>query len=102
MNEEILLNIVYKKFQTTMIGALARFEDSFGHLWNNDSREAERFEMIWEDTRNSILNNGNKQARSAISEIVKYIDQSNNKINTKYNYKLHFNNPIDQGDNNEN
>jgi hypothetical protein len=89
MNEQDLLNSIYKKFQTTMIGALARFEDSFGHLWDNDSKEAERFEILWEDTRNSILNNGNKQARSAMNDIADYIH--NHKIKQKYHYKFYFN-----------
>lgn len=88
MNEQDLLNSIYKKFQTTMIGALARFEDSFGHLWDNDSKEGERFEIIWEDTRNSILNNGNKQARAALNEITDFM--SNRKIKQKYNYKFYF------------
>jgi hypothetical protein len=90
MNEQLLLNNVYKKFQTTMIGALARFEENFGFLWDNDTKEAERFDLIWEETRNSILNNGNKQARSALTEISDYIDQNNNKIQQKYHYKFYF------------
>lgn len=99
MNEQELLDRVYKKFQTTMIGALARFEESFGHLWEDDSSEAERFEIIWEDTRNSILNNGNKQARAALNEISGFIDYSANsrKPNSRYHYKFYFNK--DKGDN---
>ena len=96
MNEQELLDIVYKKFQTTMIGALARFEDNFGHLWDNDSLEAERFEIVWEDTRNAILNNGNKQARSAINEISSFLNYNGNKPKNKYHYKFYFNK--DQGD----
>lgn len=64
-----LLNNVNKRFQTTMIGSLARFEEYFGDLWENNHRDRERFEDMWEDVRNQILNNGNKQARAAINEI---------------------------------
>ena len=88
MNEQDLLNSIYRKFQTTMIGALARFEDNFGDLWDDDSEEADRFAAIWEDTRNSILNNGNKQARSAINEISDYLSGLDNRVKTKYHYKL--------------
>ena len=88
MNEQELLNNVYKKFQTTMIGALARFEETFGYLWDNDSKEAERFEIMWENTRNSILNNGNKQARSALNEISDYLHQG--ELKQKYHYKFYF------------
>lgn len=100
MNEQFLLNNVYKKFQTTMIGALARFEENFGYLWDNDSKEAERFEQIWEETRNSILNNGNRQARSAINEILNHLNRNSGKINNKYHYKFYFDK--NKGDSNEN
>jgi len=98
MDEEKLLNSVYKKFQTTMIGALAKFEDSFGHLWESDTLESDRYDVIWEDTRNSILNNGNKQARAALNEISKFMDYTGNNQNqqSRYHYKFYFK---DKGDN---
>jgi hypothetical protein len=83
-------NILKKRIQTTMIGALHEFEKSFGYLWGQDKSEDEeltekedKFLDIWEDTRNKILNNGNNQLRKAVSEI--------NKIqgNLKYNYKFY-------------
>lgn len=73
MNED---NILKKRFQTTMIGALYEFEKSFGYLWgyhkNEDeelTEKEETFMDIWEETRNRILNNGNSQLRKAISEL---------------------------------
>lgn len=82
-------DILTKRFQTTMIGALSEFEKSFSYLWgfhkNEDeplTEKEEQFFDIWEDTRNRILNNGNNQLRKAISEIKK---QSGI---TTYNYKL--------------
>jgi len=89
MNEQALLNNVYKKFQTTMIGALARFEENFGHLWDDDSKQAERFAILWEDTRNAILNNGNKQARAALNDISDHLNQ--NVVKQRYHYKFNFN-----------
>ena len=98
MNEQDLLNSIYRKFQTTMIGALARFEDNFGDLWDDDSEEADRFAAIWEDTRNSILNNGNKQARSAINEISDYLSGLDNRVKTKYHYKFYFDKNNNKGE----
>jgi len=81
--------ILTKRFQTTMIGALSEFEKSFGYLWGNDksddielTEKEEKFLDIWEETRNRILNNGNNQLRKAVSEIKKFDGQY------KYNYKF--------------
>lgn len=92
-----LLNRVYKHFQTTMIGALARFEENFGYLWENNHREQEKFDNLWEDTRNSILNNGNKQARAALDDIGNFFTSSNS-VKRKYHYKFY----LDNNQNNEN
>ena len=71
-----LLSVVDKKFQTTMIGALARFEEAFGELWGNREKEltAEqlKFRQLWEQVRTEILNNGNNQRRAAQEEIAHY------------------------------
>jgi len=85
--QKILVDNVYKKFQTTMIGSLARFEAIFGHLWENDSKEAEEFEDMWEYARNSILNNGNKQARSAIDDLSNYFG-NNGTVKQKYQFNF--------------
>jgi hypothetical protein len=90
-------NILKKRIQTTMIGALHEFEKSFGYLWGQHKSEDEelsekedKFLDIWEDTRNKILNNGNNQLRKAISEMNRV------KGKTKYSYKFYR-----KGDNNE-
>jgi hypothetical protein len=71
-----LLTILEKKFKTTMIGALARFEENFGYLWGHgkdDLTERElEFKKIWDDTRTEILNNGNNQLRGAQDELAQY------------------------------
>lgn len=95
-----LLDNLHKKFQTTMIGALARFEEGFGYLWEDEHPERERFENLWDDIRNSILNNGNKQARSAINDILVFLDDGP-KIKNSYQYKINFN-KNNQGDSYEN
>ena len=81
--------ILNKRFQTTMIGALSEFEKSFGYLWGIDKDEnkeltekEEKFLDLWEDTRNRILNNGNNQLRKAVSEIRKSSGEH------RYNYKF--------------
>lgn len=90
-NQEELLDRVYKNFQTTMIGALARFEEKFGFLWEKEHKDRIKFEDLWEDTRNSILNNGNKQARHAIDDIDKFLNSA--KVKHKYHYKFYFKDP---------
>lgn len=106
-NEQRLLDNVYKKFQTTMIGAIARFENNFGYLWDNDSKQSLAMENLWEDTRNSILNNGNKQARAAMDDIGDFLvnrSRSGSEINVKqkYHYDFKFNNDQQHGENDEN
>lgn len=82
-----MYNILEKRFQTTMIGALYEFEQSFGYLWGQDkdtenlTQEEQRFKLKWEDTRNQILNNGNNQLRKCINDL------SNS--NQRYSYKFY-------------
>jgi hypothetical protein len=83
-----IIQKINKKFQTTIIGCLARFEENFGYLWSYDSdkplteREA-KFLEIWEYTRTSILNHGNNQMRSAIDDLVDFIEKD-----TMYKYNF--------------
>jgi hypothetical protein len=78
-----------KRFQTTMIGAIYAFEETFGYLWGYDKDDHEltesekRFMIKWENTRNNILNNGNHQMRSAIKDLYKSSDKR------QYNYKFY-------------
>lgn len=88
-DKDKLIYSVQKKFQTTMIGALARFEESFGYLWENEHKDRQKYEDKWEDTRNHILNNGNRQLRAAINEILDYIETAG-PVKQKYHYKFYF------------
>jgi hypothetical protein len=87
MNQE-QQDILSKRFQTTMIGAIYEFEENFGYLWghqkdNQDlTKQEENFRLKWENTRNQILNNGNNQLRKCIKDLG---DHSS----TKFNYKFY-------------
>lgn len=82
-------NILTKRFQTTMIGALFAFEETFGHLWgqNKDENDLTNSELDfldrWDLVRNQILNNGNGQLRKAISDLTKLNGQ------LRYHYKFY-------------
>ena len=70
--------VLEKKFKTTMIGALSKFELRFGYLWGfgkepTELTEEER-EMyeVWLLARTEILNNGNTQLRHSLDELSRY------------------------------
>ena len=73
-----LLNILKKKFDTTIIGSLAAFEEKFGDLWchglaMNDLDEDQRYwRDVWMETRSKVLDNGNSNLRAAQNEIAQY------------------------------
>ena len=85
-----LSTIIKKKFNTTIIGSLAAFEDQFGDLWGHglpisDLDEDQRYwRDIWMDTRSKVLDNGNSNLRAAESEIAQYT-LSWNRYVTKFN-----------------
>ena len=91
-----LISNIEKKFKTTMIGALARFEDEFGYLWGLGSdqpltgSQKEWYEK-WQFVRTEILNNGNNQLRACLDEIAQYT-MTYNQYHTQF---------IVQGDKNE-
>lgn len=82
-------NILTKRFQTTMIGALFEFEKMFGYLWGHDKDEKDLtdkeldFLDRWDMVRNQILNNGNNQLRKAI------VDLTKSQGNIRYKYKFY-------------
>ncbi len=84
-------NILTKRFQTTMIGALFEFEKTFGYLWGQNKNDEDLtdneldFLDRWDFVRNQILNNGNNQLRKAILDLDIAAGNS-----LKYNYR--FNN----------
>ena len=80
---------VEKRLQTTMIGALSKFEDNFGYLWGHNVENEEdltpeqvEFYDMWERTRNQILNQGNNQIRNLKEDFSKW----GHLCLTKYSY----------------
>ena len=73
-----LLNNIKKKFDTTIIGSLAAFEEKFGELWGHGISIEELDEdqlywrEVWADARSRILDNGNANLRAAQNEIAQY------------------------------
>lgn len=67
---------IERKFKTTMIGALARFEEIFGYLWGHGKDKLTQteleFKKMWDKARTEILDNGNNQLRTALDEINHY------------------------------
>ncbi len=67
-DKERLKQVAKSKITTTMVGALASFENRFGRLWGHEKEEGEdltpqeeRFYEIWQDVREEILDRGNAQ-----------------------------------------
>ena len=73
-----LLNILKKKFDTTIIGSLAAFEENFGELWGHglplqDLDEDQRYwRDAWMETRSKVLDNGNSNLRASQNEVAQY------------------------------
>jgi hypothetical protein len=98
MNNEDIINNAEKRLKTTMIGSIAKFEEFFGHLWEDDNPNIEYYDNLWEQTRTAILNHGNNQIRLALNELSDYLYNRRNSptIKQKYHYKFNFRN---RGDN---
>lgn len=83
-----ILQDTRKRFETSLIGSLARFEKYFSYLWEEDSARGEEFYELWQKTRNEILNHGNNQARSAMEDLENFI-KSGGSSKYKYEYKFY-------------
>ena len=73
-----LSNILKKKFDTTIIGSLAAFEERFGDLWGHGLPIADLdddqayWRELWMETRSKVLDKGNANLRAAQNEISQY------------------------------
>ena len=81
-----------KKVQTTMIGALSSIEDHLGFLWGHDkdqelTEQQKKYEIIWDDLRNEILNHGNYNLREGLEDVEEFFDRAD-----KYSYQFIMNN----------
>jgi len=87
-----LLNNIKKKFDTTIIGSLAAFEEYFGDLWGHGLPYEELDEdqiywkEAWERARSQVLDNGNANLRAAQNEIAEYT-LSWNRYVTKFQFE---------------
>jgi hypothetical protein len=76
LSKKRLITNISKKFNTSMIGALASIEEEFGELWGHGKKELSRDEIYWrtkwESLRAAILDRGNSQLRAAINEVSEY------------------------------
>jgi hypothetical protein len=93
MKDEFIIKEIEKRLKTLMIGSIARFENSFGYLWNHDEEpETENQKLFlekWENLRNDLLNHGNGQIRIALDQLSNFL---HNKSRYRYNYNFSLNN----------
>ena len=77
-SKQRLSNILNKKFDTTIIGSLAAFEERFGDLWGHGlpsdqlDEDQQYWKQLWMETRSKVLDNGNANLRAAQNEISQY------------------------------
>lgn len=89
--QDKLIKNIEKKCTTIMIGALARFEDNFGYLWEEEGdAESDLNHNKWQNVRSNILNFGNHQIRAAVEELYRYFLE-NKHSNGNYNYEFNLN-----------
>ena len=84
-----------KRIQTTMIGALSKMENNFGHLWGHFkegplTEQEEEFAELWDFTRNQILNQGNNQIRNLKEDLSRLYPRTG-----KSRYYYNFGKPRD-------
>ena len=76
VSKKRLAKCIEKKCKTTMIGAIASFEEVFGVLWGHGNEQLSQEEQYWlekwEEARTLVLNNGNNQIRAAMDEVDEY------------------------------
>ena len=86
--ENKLIKDIEKKCTTIMIGSLARFEETFGYLWEKEGdKESDMFHERWQHVRANILNFGNHHIRSAVEELYKhFLDYKSSQYT--YEFKL--------------
>lgn len=73
-----LARAVDTKIQTAFVGALALFEKHLGEVWGHGipdahrTPEQRRLKVAWDACRTAVLDHGNRQRRSARSEVTEY------------------------------
>jgi chloramphenicol O-acetyltransferase len=87
--EKELMDILEKRMKTIMIGSLARFEENFDYLWEEDSKFQDKFYDLWQKTREEVLDYGNNQIRVAKKDMEKVVDNIS-KPKIQYKYRVDF------------
>lgn len=90
MSQEDIEDLIEKRMRTIMIGSLARFEENFDYLWNEESEDKTYFIDLWQKTRQDILDYGNNQIRLARKDFGNMNIYQNKSQPTKYRYKYRF------------
>jgi hypothetical protein len=87
-----LIKNIEKKCTTIMIGALARFEEKFGHLWEEEGDpKADAMHELWQETRHNVLNFGNHNIRTATEDLYRYFiknEENPDPVQYRYNFNL--------------
>jgi len=98
-SKDRLINQIGKKLQTTMIGALAGFENEFGYLWGHGlpygqlTQDQKECRKVWNCVRTKILDDGNSNLRAIKSEISQY-DIKWKRFVTNFNVKQEKNRDV--------
>lgn len=87
--EKELMDILEKRMKTIMIGSLARFEENFDYLWEEDSKFQDKFYDLWQKTREEVSDYGNNQIRVAKKDMEKVVDNIS-KPKIQYKYRVDF------------
>jgi hypothetical protein len=86
MQNKNIEDLFEKRMTTIMIGALARFEENFDYLWEDNKANADYFLSLWQKARQEVLDYGNNQIRLAQKDLEKLYNQKHTKY--KYHYKF--------------
>lgn len=86
MSNNEIEDLIEKRMRTIMIGSLARFEENFDYLWNEESEDKQYFIELWQKTRQDILDYGNNQIRLARKDF----GNLNNHNRPQYKYRYRF------------
>lgn len=88
MRDPEIIRDIQKRFQTSMIGSLARIENYFGFMWGHDKEVPNAKEDanrdVWEDLRTEILNHCNYQMRLALDDLRDHLYKLDNTF--QYNF----------------
>ena len=91
MRDKNIEDLINKRMQTIMIGALARFEENFAYLWTKDTANSKYFLELWQQARQDVLDYGNNQIRLAKKELEQLDDHKPPKYKYRYRFDMRRN-----------